>query len=67
MISLLSSQLSSVKKEMEVLEGELQTVRDTYNNKQDIWIKEKLQIQVHYHLFLQWRLVTFFSGIVLTV
>lgn len=31
---------------MEVLEGELQTVRDTYNTKQDTWIKEKLQIQV---------------------
>lgn len=31
---------------MDVLEGELQTVRETYNSKQDAWLKEKLQLQV---------------------
>lgn len=41
------SQLQSTKKESEALEKELQTLRETYNNKQDAWIKEKLEIQVH--------------------
>jgi SMC interacting uncharacterized protein involved in chromosome segregation len=34
------------QQELGTLEGELQTLRETYNNKQDAWIKEKLDIQV---------------------
>lgn len=30
---------------MEQLENELKTLRDTYNTKQDAWIKEKLANQ----------------------
>lgn len=30
---------------MENTETELQTLRDTYNNKQDLWIKEKLNME----------------------
>lgn len=41
----LTNQLQSTKKDMETVEKELQILRETYNNKQDIWIKEKLDIQ----------------------
>jgi len=39
-------QLLTVKRELVVAENELRTLQDTYNNKQDIWIKEKLDFQV---------------------
>lgn len=42
----LTSQLQTNKKELESVENELQAIRETYNNKQDAWIKEKLEIQV---------------------
>jgi hypothetical protein len=32
--------------ELTTLESELQTLRETYNAKQDEWIKEKLEMQV---------------------
>lgn len=33
--------------ELTTLESELQTLRETYNAKQDDWIKEKLEMQVN--------------------
>jgi hypothetical protein len=39
-------QLVTVKRELVVAENELRTLHDTYNDKQDIWIKEKLDFQV---------------------
>lgn len=36
----------TVKRELVVAENELRTLQDTYNDKQDIWIKEKLDFQV---------------------
>lgn len=33
-----------MKKELDQVENELKTVRDTYNTKQDLWIKEKLEL-----------------------
>jgi hypothetical protein len=38
--------LTMTQQELTTLEGELQTLRETYNNKQDTWIKEKLDMQV---------------------
>lgn len=40
------SQLHSTKRELETTEGELQALRDTYTTKHDVWIKEKLNMQV---------------------
>jgi len=34
--------------ELTTLESELQTLRETYNAKQDEWIKEKLEMQVSF-------------------
>jgi hypothetical protein len=39
-------QLLTTKRELTVAENELRTLHDTYNEKQDIWIKEKLDLQV---------------------
>ncbi|CAH0562264.1 unnamed protein product [Brassicogethes aeneus] len=39
------SQLANVKRDLNQLEIELKTLRDTYNTKQDTWIKEKLEMQ----------------------
>jgi hypothetical protein len=39
-------QLLTVKRELVGVETELRTLQDTYNDKQDIWIKEKLDLQV---------------------
>ena len=39
-------QLLTVKRELVVAENELRTLQGTYNDKQDIWIKEKLDFQV---------------------
>jgi len=36
----------TVKRELVVAENELRTLQDTYNDKQEIWIKEKLDFQV---------------------
>lgn len=33
-----------MKKELDQVEGELKIVRDTYNTKQDLWIREKLEL-----------------------
>jgi hypothetical protein len=33
-------------------ENELRTLQGTYNDKQDMWIKEKLDLQVSDHSFL---------------
>ncbi|CAG9855281.1 unnamed protein product [Phyllotreta striolata] len=41
----LESQNKNLKREMEQLENELRTLRETYNKKQDIWIKEKLELE----------------------
>lgn len=38
-------QYKNLSQEMEKLGTELRTVRDTYNNHQDKWIKEKLQLE----------------------
>lgn len=40
------SAVGLAQQELATLEGELQTLRDTYNSKQDAWIKEKLDMQV---------------------
>jgi hypothetical protein len=40
------SDLTKLKDEYDTLEGELRTLRDTYNSRQDTWIKEKLESQV---------------------
>lgn len=42
----IQSQVAMGKREIENLEMELKTLRDTYNSKQDQWIKEKLDLQV---------------------
>lgn len=47
----LTGQLQTTKKEMETVEKELQALRETYNSKQDNWIKEKLDIQVPLKLY----------------
>ncbi|XP_049826815.1 interaptin-like isoform X4 [Aethina tumida] len=39
------NQLLNLKKETSQLESELKTLRDTYNSKQDTWIKEKLSME----------------------
>ncbi|CAG9816740.1 unnamed protein product [Phaedon cochleariae] len=39
------SQNKALKREIEQIEGELKTVRDTYNIKHDTWIKEKLEME----------------------
>jgi hypothetical protein len=39
-------QLLTTKRELVVAEDELRTLQDTYSEKQDIWIKEKLDLQV---------------------
>jgi hypothetical protein len=36
----------TVKRELVVAQNELRTLQGTYNDKQDIWIKEKLDFQV---------------------
>ncbi|KAJ8923622.1 hypothetical protein NQ315_010201 [Exocentrus adspersus] len=41
----LETQFKNLKKDMDQLENELKTVRDTYNTKQDLWIKEKLEME----------------------
>lgn len=35
-----------LKKEHSTIETELKNLRETYNNRQDTWIKEKLNMQV---------------------
>ena len=40
------SDLNELRREHKILEGELQTLRETYNLRQDTWIKEKLAMQV---------------------
>lgn len=40
-----SSQLTHLRKEHKQLEMELKTLRETYNNKNDAWIKEKLDME----------------------
>ncbi|PSN34391.1 hypothetical protein C0J52_15173 [Blattella germanica] len=42
---LTAKQLLSTENEMESSENELRTVRETFNTKQDAWIKEKLDLQ----------------------
>lgn len=42
----IQSQVAMGKREIENLELELKTLRETYNTKQDAWIKEKLNLQV---------------------
>ncbi|KAF4522420.1 hypothetical protein B566_EDAN007670 [Ephemera danica] len=37
--------LTITQQELATLDGELQTLRETYNSKQDTWIKEKLDMQ----------------------
>jgi hypothetical protein len=47
-------QLLATKRQLVGVENELQTLQDTYKDKQDSWIKEKLDLQVsdHYiHLY----------------
>nr|CAH7735764.1 unnamed protein product [Callosobruchus chinensis] len=41
----IESQFRNVKKEMTQIEGELRTLRENYNVKQDTWIKEKLELE----------------------
>ncbi|XP_057661473.1 early endosome antigen 1 isoform X2 [Diorhabda carinulata] len=41
----LESQYKNLKRETEQLESELKTLRDTYNFKNDTWIKEKLELE----------------------
>jgi hypothetical protein len=36
----------TVKRELVEVQNELRTLQGTYNDKQDIWIKEKLDLQV---------------------
>lgn len=45
-------QLLTVKRDLVGAENELRTLQDTYNDKQDMWIKEKLDLQVSGRLFL---------------
>jgi hypothetical protein len=40
------SRLQQTQKELREATAELKTLRETYNSKQDAWIKEKLQMQV---------------------
>jgi hypothetical protein len=42
----------TTKRELVVAENELRTLQDTYSEKQDIWIKEKLDLQVSNSSFL---------------
>nr|CAD7445857.1 unnamed protein product [Timema bartmani] len=42
---LVYSQLLSTKRELASMEGELKTLQDTYKSKQEVWIKEKLDMQ----------------------
>ena len=42
-------QLLTVKRELVGAQNELRTLQDTYNDKQDMWIKEKLDLQVSGH------------------
>jgi hypothetical protein len=42
----------TIKRELVVAENELRMLQDTYSEKQDIWIKEKLDLQVSYCTFL---------------
>jgi hypothetical protein len=37
--------MTKLRREHEILEGELRTLRDTYNVRQDSWIREKLENQ----------------------
>ncbi|CAG0886979.1 unnamed protein product [Darwinula stevensoni] len=41
----INSDLNELRREHKILEGELQTLRETYNLRQDTWIKEKLDMQ----------------------
>ncbi|KAL0267672.1 UNVERIFIED_CONTAM: hypothetical protein PYX00_009869 [Menopon gallinae] len=41
----IQSQVVAGKREIECLEEELKTLKDTYNNKQESWIKEKIDLQ----------------------
>lgn len=47
---LLFSQLLATRRELETTEGELQVLRETYTTKHDMWIKEKLNMQVSFLL-----------------
>jgi hypothetical protein len=38
--------LSNLRKEYDTIEKELKTLRETFNHRQDTWIKEKLVMQV---------------------
>lgn len=41
----INSQLKTTKEELSSIEIELRSLRDTYNNKNDTWIKEKLTLE----------------------
>lgn len=41
-----SEDYKSLKKEYDTIETELKKLRETYNLRQDTWIKEKLSMQV---------------------
>ena len=41
-----NNELESLKKEYDTIENELKNLRETYNSRQDTWIKEKLSMQV---------------------
>jgi flagellar motility protein MotE (MotC chaperone) len=45
-------QLLTTKRELVGAENELRMLQETYNDKQDSWIKEKLDFQVSKHSFL---------------
>lgn len=45
-----SREYLSLKKEHDTLEGELRALRETFNLRQDTWIKEKLDMQVRFFL-----------------
>ncbi|XP_018565748.1 putative leucine-rich repeat-containing protein DDB_G0290503 isoform X6 [Anoplophora glabripennis] len=40
----LETQYKNLKKELDQVENELRIVRDTFNTKQDLWVKEKLEL-----------------------
>lgn len=45
-------QLLTMKRELVGAENELRMLQETYNEKQDSWIKEKLDLQVSNNYFL---------------
>lgn len=47
---LAESNLAKVRKEHNELSFECNSLKESYNTRQDAWIKEKLELQVHYLL-----------------